>query len=74
MEEGERRMQVIRHGLKWNDEFPKRQTCNKCKCIFLYDKSDIKTVFYENSFAPPPQIAEDYIYCPECGGRITLYN
>lgn len=59
-------MQVIRHGTEWNDEFPKRDVCKKCNCVFLYDREDIETAFYKNLHSPPPEIAEDYIYCPEC--------
>ena len=70
---GERQMQVIRHGIKWSGDFPKKETCNKCKCVFLYDKKDVKTTFYENLFSPPPEIAQDFIYCPECGEKIILY-
>ena len=46
-------MQVIRHGTKWSDEFPKQKMCNECKCVFLYDKEDIKTTFYKNLCSPP---------------------
>lgn len=60
-------MQVIRHGTKWNDDFPKQNTCNKCKCIFLYDKGDIREQFYENL-----RVTQHYLYCPECGKRIIL--
>lgn len=60
-------MQVIRHGTKWSDDFPKQNTCNKCKCIFLYDKKDIKEQFYENL-----RVTQHYLYCPECGKRIIL--
>ena len=66
-------MQVIRHGTKWNDEFPKQKMCNKCKCIFLYDKIDVREQFYQNLRSPPPVIAQSYIYCPECENKITLY-
>lgn len=66
-------MQVIRHGTKWSDEFPKQKMCNECKCVFLYDKEDIKTTFYKNLCSPPPEIAQDYIYCPECKRKIILY-
>lgn len=60
-------MQVIRHGTKWSDDFPKQNTCNKCKCIFLYDKKDIKEQFYEIL-----RVTQHYLYCPECGKRIIL--
>lgn len=66
-------MQVIRHGTKWSDEFPKRQVCNKCKCVFLYDRKDMETAFYENLHSPPPTIAQNYLYCPECDKKIILY-
>lgn len=66
-------MQVIRHGTKWNDEFPKQNMCKKCKCVFLYEKKDIKEQYYENLHSPPPMITQDYLYCPECGEKIILY-
>lgn len=66
-------MQVIRHGTKWNDEFPKQEACNKCKCVFLYDKKDVKEQFYKNLLSPPPTIAQGYLYCPECENKIILY-
>jgi len=66
-------MQVIQHGLKWTTDWPRRQECKKCKCIFIYDKKDIKTTFYENLHSSPPEVAQDYIYCPECRRKIILY-
>jgi hypothetical protein len=70
-------MQVIRHGTKWSDEFPKRKMCNKCKCVFLYDRKDMETTYIETTFDKnlhSPPIAQNYLYCPECDKKIILYK
>lgn len=67
-------MQVIRHGTEWSNEFPKQKMCNKCKCVFLYDKGDMKTTFYESLHSSPPTPVQNYLYCPECNKKIILYK
>ena len=65
-------MQVSRHGTKWNDDFPKQEMCNKCKCVFLYDKKDIREHYHQHFPTPPAYMVELYFYCPECQNKINI--
>lgn len=53
-------MRVIKKGKLPPKE--KRMTCLECGCVFMYDRSDIKT----------EQRDGDFVICPTCGKFITV--
>lgn len=46
----------------------KRERCEKCGCLFSYEKEDIK----HNSFRTYTDSYYDYIICPQCKKEIRL--
>lgn len=49
-------MEIIEHG-----NTSKKQTCNNCKCIFIYTRKDI------NYYGSAKEVR-----CPECENCITI--
>lgn len=53
-------MRIIKEGKLPPKE--KKMTCSECGCVFMYNRSDIKT----------EQRDGDFVICPTCGKFITV--
>lgn len=53
-------MRIIKEGKLPPKE--KKMTCSECGCVFMYDRSDVKT----------EQRDGDFVICPTCGKFITV--
>lgn len=73
-------MKIIKEGKKIEEEIDKRQTCEKCECIFEIEKSDL---FEKKETYPAHLVSTDYyttwvektslyVKCPCCNNNIYI--
>lgn len=59
--------------LKYGKKFDKNRivTCEKCKCKFEYDNSDV-VIEKGFTYTTNIQISESYVKCPECNMKMLV--
>ena len=63
-------IQIIKNGKYMEHRIHYELTCDKCGCIFRFDKEDVKNEYRNGDFRTGPQLTWD-IKCPYCNGWIT---